>query len=81
MNSPVSAFAVAKALAAGLAGAPRGLLIDGVFQPAVSGRTFATTNPATGVDLCQVALGESADVDLAVAATAGAIFQAAMDIG
>jgi phenylacetaldehyde dehydrogenase len=73
MNSPVSAFAVAKALAAGLAGAPRGLLIDGIFQPAVSGRTFATTNPATGADICQVALGESADVDLAVAAARRAL--------
>jgi phenylacetaldehyde dehydrogenase len=73
MNSPVSAFAVAEALAAGLAGAPRGLLIDGAFRPAVSGRTFATINPATGAELCQVALGESADVDLAVAAARQAL--------
>ena len=35
---------------------------------AVSGKTFATLNPATGEAICQVAEGDKADVDLAVKA-------------
>ena len=41
--------------------------IDGGFRPAVSGRTFASVNPATGVHLADVAACGSEDVDIAVA--------------
>src|SRR3954467_10115909 len=44
------------------------LLIGGKWQDSVSGKTFATINPATGETICQVAEGDKADVDLAVAA-------------
>ncbi|MDD9743338.1 MULTISPECIES: aldehyde dehydrogenase [Marinovum] len=41
--------------------------IDGGFRPALSGRTFASINPATGEELAQVAACAAPDVDLAVA--------------
>src|SRR3954468_14888909 len=44
------------------------LLIAGKWQDSVSGKTFATTNPATGETICQVAEGDKADIDLAVKA-------------
>src|SRR5579872_3644795 len=44
------------------------LVIGGKWQDSVSGKTFATTNPATGEVICQVAEGDKADVDLAVKA-------------
>jgi len=44
------------------------LLIGGKWVPSVSGKTFETTNPATGEVICKVAEGDKADVDLAVAA-------------
>src|SRR5437588_11879330 len=44
------------------------LLIGGKWLDSVSGKTFATTNPATGEIICQVAEGDKADVDLAVKA-------------
>lgn len=44
------------------------LLIGGKWQDSVSGKTFATTDPATGETICQVAEGDKADVDLAVKA-------------
>src|SRR6202051_3873754 len=44
------------------------LLIGGKWLDSVSGKTFATVNPATGEAICQVAEGEKADVDLAVKA-------------
>ncbi|MCS0502824.1 aldehyde dehydrogenase family protein [Ancylobacter mangrovi] len=49
-------------------GLPKQLLIDGKFVPALSGRTFETRNPATGELLANVAEGDAADIDLAVAA-------------
>lgn len=42
--------------------------IDGEFRDAISGRTFVTTNPATGEQLAEVAACDVQDVDLAVAA-------------
>jgi gamma-glutamyl-gamma-aminobutyraldehyde dehydrogenase len=42
--------------------------IDGRFVDALSGKTFATVNPATGKALAKVAEGDAADVDLAVTA-------------
>ena len=44
------------------------LFIDGKFVPSASGRTFETTNPATGESLAHVAEAGREDLDLAVAA-------------
>jgi aldehyde dehydrogenase (NAD+) len=44
------------------------LLIDGKWQDAQSGRTFATFNPATEELIANVAEGDAADIDLAVKA-------------
>ncbi len=44
------------------------LFIGGKWLDAVSGKTFATLNPATGQTICQVAEGDKADIDLAVKA-------------
>src|SRR5262245_39279923 len=44
------------------------MLIDGRWVPAVSGKTFESRNPATGELLANVAEGDSADIDRAVAA-------------
>ena len=49
-----------------------GILIGDEFRPALSGRTFATINPATEQVICQVAEGDAADVDLAVHAARAA---------
>ena len=44
------------------------MLIDGKWVPAASGKTFETINPATGDVISQIAEGDKADVDKAVAA-------------
>src|SRR3954452_18221647 len=44
------------------------MLIGGKWVDSVSGKTFATANPATGETICQVAEGDKADIDLAVVA-------------
>ncbi len=44
------------------------LLIDNRWVNSRSGKTFATINPATGDEICQVAEADAADVDLAVRA-------------
>jgi aldehyde dehydrogenase (NAD+) len=44
------------------------LLIGGKWQPAASGRSFDTFNPATGQVIAQLAEGDSLDVEGAVAA-------------
>ena len=44
------------------------MVIGGRSVPAASGKTFATLNPATGQELTQIAEGDAADVDAAVAA-------------
>ena len=49
-----------------------GLFIDGDFVESRSGRTFATTNPATEEHLADVAEGSKDDVDRAVAAARNA---------
>ncbi len=43
-----------------------GVFIGGIARPAISGETFASTNPATGATLAHVAACGKADVDLAV---------------
>ena len=54
-----------KALAAEM-GFPNAAYIDGAYRPAVSGKTFATVNPATGETLTEVAACGAEDVDFAV---------------
>ena len=44
------------------------MFIDGKWVNSVSGKTFATLNPATGEAICQVAEADKADVDKAVKA-------------
>ncbi len=44
------------------------MLIDGQWRDAVSGKTFATYNPATEEKIADVAEGDIADIDRAVAA-------------
>ena len=44
------------------------IFINNEWHDAVSGKTFPTFNPATGEKLCDVAEGDKADVDKAVAA-------------
>src|SRR3954464_4215129 len=44
------------------------LFIGGKWQDSISGKTFETLNPATGEVICNVAEGDKADIDLAVAA-------------
>ena len=48
--------------------AKESMLIGGKWVDSVSGKTFATLNPASGETICQVAEGDKADVDLAVKA-------------
>src|SRR6056297_2589772 len=45
---------------------PTGAFIDGGYRPAISGKTFATLNPATGETLAEVAACGTEDVDFAV---------------
>jgi gamma-glutamyl-gamma-aminobutyraldehyde dehydrogenase len=40
--------------------------IDGQYRPALSGKTFATINPATGQAIAQIAACDAEDVDVAV---------------
>ncbi|HRA21098.1 MAG TPA: aldehyde dehydrogenase family protein, partial [Anaerolineae bacterium] len=47
--------------------------IAGAWRPSVDGRTFGTANPATGVQLAEVAQGGPADVDAAVDAAQAAL--------
>jgi aldehyde dehydrogenase (NAD+) len=42
--------------------------IDGRWEPAASGKTFATYNPATEEEIAQVAEGDAADIDRAAKA-------------
>src|SRR5881394_758450 len=49
------------------------LFIGGQWRDSVSGKTFATINPATGEPICRVAEGDQADIDLAVKAARKAL--------
>jgi aldehyde dehydrogenase (NAD+) len=44
------------------------LLINNRWVNSQSGKTFATVNPTTGEEICQVAEASAADVDIAVKA-------------
>jgi gamma-glutamyl-gamma-aminobutyraldehyde dehydrogenase len=46
---------------------PANAFIDGAFVPAKSGKTFTSTNPATGETLAEIAACDASDVDFAVA--------------
>jgi len=46
---------------------PTKAFIDGAFRSSLSGRTFTTTNPATGQVLTEITACDARDVDLAVA--------------
>ena len=48
------------------------LLINNRWVNSQSGKTFATINPTTGEEICQVAEADAADVDLAVKAARAA---------
>src|SRR5580700_9128303 len=48
--------------------APKKLLIDGKWVPAVSGKTFEVKNPATGATIARAAEGDKEDIDAAVRA-------------
>ena len=65
MHEPLTA-AEYKAIAAGL-DLPTNAFVDGAFRPANSGKTFQTTNPATGDVLGNIAACDASDVDFAVA--------------
>ena len=45
---------------------PTGAWIDGGYRPAISGKTFATINPANGEHLADIAACNADDVDVAV---------------
>ncbi|WP_434674006.1 aldehyde dehydrogenase [Pseudomonas sp. R1-15] len=47
---------------------PTQAFINGEFRDALSGKTFITTNPATGEQLAEIAACDTRDVDVAVAA-------------
>lgn len=51
---------------------PIHLYYDGKHQKATSGRTFHTTNPATGQTLAQVNVSSEADIDAAVSSAQAA---------
>src|SRR5574338_102301 len=51
---------------------PKKLLINGRWEEALDGQTFATVNPATGEELAQVALAGVEDVARAVQAARAA---------
>ncbi|MBB3610288.1 aldehyde dehydrogenase [Rhizobium sp. BK602] len=65
MHEPLTA-AEYKAIAADLQ-LPTNAFVDGAFRPANSGKTFKTTNPATGETLAEIAACDASDVDFAVA--------------
>ncbi|MBI4694406.1 MAG: aldehyde dehydrogenase family protein [Gammaproteobacteria bacterium] len=64
MNAPVGKLSSVEQFL----GKPRPMLIGDEWVAAQSGKTFPVYNPATGEVIAQVAEGDKADVDLAVAA-------------
>jgi aldehyde dehydrogenase (NAD+) len=71
MSMSTSAKSIAPAVAA--QSVRHDLLIDGQRVPALSGRTFDSVNPATGLAFAQVAEADAADVDLAVRSSRAAL--------
>jgi phenylacetaldehyde dehydrogenase len=56
---------------------PKQLLIDGRWQPSISGRTFEVQDPGTGRTIAHAAEADATDVDLAVKAARNAFEQGA----
>src|SRR5204863_8178573 len=56
-----------------VSGAPQRLVIGGERPEAADGRTFATIDPATGEEICEVAFAGDEDVRRAVAAAQAAL--------
>jgi len=54
---------------------PTKLFIDGKFIDSVSGKTFETENPSTGMTITNVAEADKADVDIAVKAARKAFYE------
>ncbi|ESS73843.1 putative aldehyde dehydrogenase DhaS [Methyloglobulus morosus KoM1] len=54
-------------------GHPKKMLINGRWEPSVSGKTFPVTNPATGEIIAHAAEGDKADIDKAVKAARAAL--------
>ncbi|CAG1021112.1 partial Phenylacetaldehyde dehydrogenase, partial [Methylococcales bacterium] len=52
---------------------PKQLLIDGVWMPAASSKTFVVTNPATAEVIAEVAEGDAEDINRAVNAARKAL--------
>src|ERR1700719_3200593 len=48
------------------------LLINNRWIPSESGKTFATVNPSTGEEICQISEADAADVEKAVKAARAA---------
>src|SRR5271155_2296174 len=48
------------------------LLINNRWVDSISGKTFATVNPSTGEEICQIAEADAADVERAVRAARAA---------
>ena len=48
------------------------LLINNRWVPSESGKTFATVNPSTGEEICQIAEADAGDVEKAVQAARAA---------
>ena len=48
------------------------LLINNRWVPSVSGKTFATIDPSTGQEICQIAEADAADVEKTVRAARAA---------
>ena len=48
------------------------ILINNRWIPSESGKTFATINPSTGEEICQIAEADAADVEKAVKAARAA---------
>ena len=65
---PQESHALPEAVRGFITPASKKMLIGGKWVDAVSGKTFITVNPATAEPLAQVAEGDAADIDRAVAA-------------
>lgn len=52
---------------------PSHCFIDGAWIPPAGGQTLALTDPSDGSEICQIARGQSVDIDAAVSAANGAL--------
>lgn len=69
MNAPAPMISeAARTRATSFTANPRALFIDGQWRPALSGETFAVTDPASEKVFAHAAAGDAADIDAAVKA-------------